>query len=241
MNILFIRYFGDDDFRILNKLNNLAKTIVVVKDEESYQEKLPFIYTYKEFLEVYRRLNYKCIISYAFPKKLPIDVLKRAQDYSINFHPAPLPHYRGAGNYIKAILEDLNIWGVTAHHMDEEIDNGAIIQVRKFDIPANSTYASLEKLAFEEMWVLFLDVLENIKKGDVPSYFNDREKAEVLTRRKIQEMKRIDIGKLQTMNKVELDRKIRSLWCPPYSGAYIEIDGQEYTLITKEILQGLKR
>ena len=40
-------------------------------------------------------------------------------------------------------------------------------------------------------------------------------------------------------NADEIDHRIRSLWMPPYHGAYITIDGKKYTLINDEILNEL--
>ena len=34
-------------------------------------------------------------------------------------------------------------------------------------------------------------------------------------------------------------RKIRAFWCPPYDGAAIEIDGEEFTLVNREVLRQL--
>ena len=35
----------------------------------------------------------------------------------------------------------------------------------------------------------------------------------------------------------EIDRKIRAFWCPPYNGAYIELQGKEFTLVNDEVLK----
>ncbi|WP_370233607.1 formyltransferase family protein, partial [Alloalcanivorax venustensis] len=52
----------------------------------------------------------------------------------VNFHPAPLPEYKGTAGYNLAILEDLPRWAVSAHYVDEDIDTGEIIQVREFPV-----------------------------------------------------------------------------------------------------------
>jgi methionyl-tRNA formyltransferase len=37
----------------------------------------------------------------------------------------------------------------------------------------------------------------------------------------------------------DIDKKIRAFWFPPYTGAYIKINGKKYTLINEFILQSL--
>ena len=32
-------------------------------------------------------------------------------------------------------------------------------------------------------------------------------------------------------------KKIRAFWFPPYDGAYVEINGQKYTLINRQLLE----
>ena len=35
----------------------------------------------------------------------------------------------------------------------------------------------------------------------------------------------------------DVEKKIRAFWFPPYDGAYVEIDGQKYTLINRQLLE----
>ena len=34
-----------------------------------------------------------------------------------------------------------------------------------------------------------------------------------------------------------IEKKIRAFWFPPYDGAYVEINGQKYTLINRQLLE----
>ena len=36
-----------------------------------------------------------------------------------------------------------------------------------------------------------------------------------------------------------VERKIRAFWCPPYEGAVIHVAGNEYTLVSKDILKNI--
>ena len=76
--------------------------------------------------------NVDLIISYLYPKKIGEKLMKLSKMGCINFHPAPLPEFRGVNPYSFGILEDFPYWGVTAHFIDKEFDTGDIIKVKKW-------------------------------------------------------------------------------------------------------------
>ena len=41
----------------------------------------------------------------------------------------------------------------------------------------------------------------------------------------------------QILDGDNIEKKIRRLWFPPYDGAYVEINGQKYTLINRQLLE----
>lgn len=73
------------------------------------------------------------IISFKADLILKPKHLSNASKGAINFHPAP-PHYRGIGGYTYALYNEERNFGVTCHHMIEEIDAGKIIYVKRFPI-----------------------------------------------------------------------------------------------------------
>ncbi|MBD2650012.1 formyltransferase family protein [Nostoc foliaceum] len=84
------------------------------------------------------------IFSFKSDLILPNYVLKKSQKSAINFHPAP-PKYRGIGGYNYALYNGESMFGVTCHHMVEQVDFGRIIKVLYFPI-LNSEKASYLKL-----------------------------------------------------------------------------------------------
>ena len=64
---------------------------------------------------------------------LPKSLIDKASITAINFHPAP-PEYPGSGCTNFALYDEVNEYGVTAHIMNELIDNGEILEVRRFPI-----------------------------------------------------------------------------------------------------------
>lgn len=86
------------------------------------------------------------VISLLFWKRIRKPLIQLPRIACINFHPAPLPEFRGIGGYNVAILEDLPYWGAAVHFVDESFDTGDLIDVRHFDIDASrETAFSLEQ------------------------------------------------------------------------------------------------
>ena len=51
-----------------------------------------------------------------------------------NFHPHPLPQYKGYDAYAKAINGQVPSYGVTLHRLVQEVDAGEVIEVYRFSL-----------------------------------------------------------------------------------------------------------
>ena len=178
-------------------------------------------------------LKFDIAVSYVYWKILKKPIIKLPKLGIINFHPAPLPDLRGTGGFNTAILENHNEFGVTAHYMDEGIDTGPIIEVDRFPINAMlETAQSLEKKSHERMIKLFKKTLTRVKNdGVLPS--TRMTGGRHMSRKEMEELKKIQPGD-------NVDAKIRAFWFPPYDGAYVEIDGKNYTVINRAILEQIE-
>lgn len=179
--------------------------------------------------------NLDYIFSYYYQKRLESYILDFPKNGCINFHPAPLPKYRGVGNYSRCILDELNYWGASAHYMDENFDNGDLIEVSTFSLNSKKhTYMSLEKETHICMLNLFKLVVEKAldKSLKAKSIKIDDKEISYLSKRKINEMKLIS----HEDNLEDIEKKIRAFWCPPFQGATITIKGKQFTLVDDKIL-----
>ena len=159
--------------------------------------------------------------------------LLAAPDFGfINFHPAPLPEYKGTAGYNVAIMEALDRWSVSAHYMDESIDTGAIIDVFTFSIdPGDETARSLERKCQQFLFALAKKTVRRvIELGRLEATKN--EGGRYISRSEMEHMKKIVPGD-------DVERKVRAFWFPPYTGAYVELDGEKYTLVSQKILDEL--
>lgn len=192
------------------------------------------IYGYEEVIEAIDRgeLYVDVAVSYVFWKIIGEPLLSAPRFGIINFHPAPLPEYRGTAGYNVAILEELDQWAVTAHYMDENIDTGGIIDRFAFSIdPVQETAKSLEKKSHEFMVSLYKKTMRRVFEQGVLNT-TPNEGGRYISRKQMEEMKKIEPGD-------DIDKKIRAFWFPPYRGAYIEINDKKYTLVSEDILRRL--
>ncbi len=63
---------------------------------------------------------------------------------AINFHPAPLPRYRGPYPLVQGILDGRSQWATTCHKLAAEFDTGDILAARNFDLLPNECHESLD-------------------------------------------------------------------------------------------------
>ena len=171
------------------------------------------------------------VISYGFPKRIKKPLIKLPKIGCINFHPAPLPEFRGMGGvYNFAIYENVKYWGVSAHFVDESFDTGDIIKVVRFSIGRETAY-SLKQKSHEALITLFKEVIDTAHEcGVLPR--EPQGKGRYISKRDFEELRRIKVDDSLDV----VSRKIRAFWCPPHSGAYIELHGKEFTLLDEELL-----
>lgn len=175
------------------------------------------------------------VISYLYWRKIKEPLISTPRYGCINFHPAILPDWKGTAGYNVAILNKLEEWGATAHYVNENIDTGDIIKIYKFNFDyryetAMSLEEKTQKIQVDLYKSVITDVKNNGKLECIPQKSNE---GVYISRNEMESMKEIDI------NNDDIDLKIRAFWFPPYTGAYIEINGKKYTLINDDILKQL--
>ena len=166
------------------------------------------------------------LISMCYPYRISKAILQK-YNYCINFHPAPLPDYKGFSVYNFGIYNEEKTWGATAHHMDENFDTGDIIKVERFEIkdPSSETVSSLRYKSRQVTLVLLEEVLRDLKKGkDLPRLKNEggtnytREMFEGLRKTK------------PSMSSEEVLKRVRACHFPPYKGAFMELGDKRFYL-----------
>ncbi len=117
--------------------------------------------------KIIEELKPDLIVVVAYGKILPKSILNSAKYGCINVHASLLPKYRGAAPIQWAVLNGDAETGVTVMQMDEGLDTGDMLLVKKTPIDINETSAEL----FERLAVIGSDALietvDNIKNNRV--------------------------------------------------------------------------
>jgi len=172
-------------------------------------------------------------VSMLYWRKLTSPFIQQPHLGAINFHPAPLPEYKGCGGYNLAILEARRDWGVTAHYMDEAIDTGPIIEVDTFAIdPDRETAKSLEHVCQERLFSQFVRVVQAARESSARLPSTSNVGGRYISRAEMERMKEVTAED-------DVHRKIRAFWFPPYGGAYAIVNGVKCTLVDETILAEL--
>ena len=164
--------------------------------------------------------NADLVISYLYPRIIPKEAITHPKLGCINFHPAPLPEYRGFAPYSFGIFNRATEWGVTAHYISEKIDSGDIISKMSFGIkPETETAYSLKKKSHQYLITLFKHIIDELLRDEKLVGIPQPDGGHYYSKS--------DFEKLRIINKSDspevIERKVRACWCPPFEGVYIKV------------------
>ena len=194
MNILFFgRYKEKFSKKIFFLLKKLFKNVDVIWSS-TYNEKIikklkkeyDYIFTFRNYLILKKK------------------IIKKAKIAAINFHPGT-PKYRGVGCANYAIFENSKYYGVTAHLINNKIDNGKILDVIQFRISKQTSLEKLLKKTHYTQYLLAKKTITNIKKNK--NYLNTQinKNKNIKWSKKIGNKKKLD--KFYELKKINLPNK----------------------------------
>ncbi len=170
-------------------------------------------------VEILEEIKPDLVVVVAYGKILPHDFLVYPKYGCINIHASILPKYRGASPIHFAVLNGDEETGVTAMQMDDGLDTGDILHIKKCPIGINDTtermYEVMAPLGAETL----METIDMIEKGQLNSVKQDdslSSKVGLLTR----DMSGIDWNK----SAFEIHNKIRGLYSWP--GASTTLNGK---------------
>lgn len=115
--------------RVYTKKRHISKITKFLNSLELKHE----IFTI-ENAEIESNKPFELGVSYCYPRKITNPLLTTPVKGFINYHPGPLPKYKGPIEIQEAIKNKEMNWGVTVHHMDENYDTGPIIKIKKINL-----------------------------------------------------------------------------------------------------------
>lgn len=182
-----------------------------------------------EYIEEIKKLKPDFIVSAAYGKILPKEILCIPEYGCVNVHASLLPEYRGAAPVQRAILNGDKITGVTTMMMAEELDAGDMLLKAETAVGENETASDLfSRLSAigAKLLVKTLSGLENGVLKPVPQDGTKASYAAMITK----DMCPIDFG--DTV--FNIHRKICALSENP--GAYAYLGGKRLKVYRSEIV-----
>lgn len=168
----------------------------------------------------------------AFGQILPREILDLPKYGCLNAHASILPAYRGAAPIQWAIIDGLEVTGVTIIQMNEGLDTGDILARKTVAIDPDETGGSLSEKLAEAGARLLTDTLRLVERGETdpePQGETTTEYARMLTKR----MGRID----WTDSAERIERLVRGL--SPWPSAYTTLNDKNFKIwksaVTREL------
>ena len=193
-------FFCKKDCKYSLKLSNWIK-----KNIENYN----IIYSNKNKQKIIDKIKLKKIdYIFSFRSHYIINqkLLNKCTKLAVNFHPGT-PDYRGIGCANFAILNNEKSYGCTAHIINNKIDNGKIIEVKKFELDSEMNLESLLKKTHLVMYNQAKSILKRLKKNKTIKFDNVSKWSKKLYKKK--DMLALYNIKIK-MNKKKLENLLRA-------------------------------
>ncbi len=185
-NIIYINY--------KNFLNLASKDIKVIHSENVNE---------KEFVREIKKLNPDYAFLMGCPQIFKKNIIS-CFDKVVNYHNSYLPTYRGLEATSWAMTYSEKYTGYTFHYVNENVDDGNIVFQEKIEIDYSKS--SLENELFKtkkasnnisKVLRLVLNKFEGKVQEGIPSYFGSKQKKEILTFNKFE-----DIAMIQRLTNI---------------------------------------
>ena len=130
-----------------------------------------------EVVEQLRALRPDVIVTVAYGKIIPKEILDLPPLGPVNVHPSLLPRYRGASPIASAILNGETETGVTIMYQSMELDAGDVILQRRVGIGPEDTTRTLEEKLARVGADALVEALTLIAEGRAPRIPQDSSQA----------------------------------------------------------------
>jgi methionyl-tRNA formyltransferase len=164
-------------------IGNGSEVILDALEKECEDKAMPFLsFPNKKSTENMREwinsIQPDYIFSISFPFLIPNDVLAYGEDRFINFHPGPLPKYRGVMPIFEVLKNQEKETAICAHFINSKFDEGNIIFNDPVLIDKNETYGKLTVKLSNRVAHVALNVANMLQFGSkTPSSTQDETEA----------------------------------------------------------------
>ena len=150
------------------------------------------------------------LFTYTTKLIIPKKILKKIKYGSFNFHNA-LPKYPGSGGNVYSILNNDKYCGITVHHLNDLVDNGKIIFIKKYKIKENINIEDLLNFVKKKQLIIFKIFINKINNYNWISKMEKKHSSinwanKTFKMKEINQLRKISLN----MKKKDVDRIIRA-------------------------------
>lgn len=114
------------------------------------------------------------VFSICFPFRVPAETLARVPGRFFNFHPGPLPAYRGPSPIFEVLRRREKNSALSVHFMHEDYDAGEIIFEERIPLAHDETYVSLANKMSARCGLAAMNLAEMLQFGSrIPAMHQD--------------------------------------------------------------------
>ena len=125
----------------------------------------------KTDFELFRELQEPYAFLLGFPYIISPEMIKIFMGRMINFHGGILPSYKGCLSGVWSIINSEKYAGLSAHFINQKVDEGDIINIKKTLIKKDDTGFSLYHKIIDLALIALQEIIDNlIKTGSVSSF-----------------------------------------------------------------------
>lgn len=186
-----------------------------------------------KIIEIIKNLEPDLILESGWSQIIPKEIINVPKKGCIGIHYSYLPKNQGAASLNWALIKNEKEWGVTLFYLTEKIDDGDIIDRRKFRVEEKDDINSLFKKADLLVEGMLKKNLSLIDYGKVLKIKQNKKEASYLPKR-TPEDGRIDWKK----SSLEIHNLVRAI-TKPYPGAFTFFRNKKL-LIWKSVVKGKK-
>lgn len=110
--------------------------------------------------------RYDVLLSWFWPKRIPIAMIEGASRGAFGVHPSLLPRWRGPDPYFHAIRAGDGETGVSLHRLDAEYDTGAVIDRRVLAVRDDDTGWTLARRLDRPSLALLVSCADRLARGE---------------------------------------------------------------------------
>ena len=177
-----------------------------------------------ESVELLRELDLDVLFVIGWSQIVKPEALSSVRIGMIGAHASPLPHNRGSAPVNWAIIRGETVGGNSLIWLSEGVDEGDLIDVRKFEITQYDTCRSVYEKVAASTAAMLSALLPKLEAGETPGQRQEPTTQPVLPRRR------------PTDGAIDWDTPGRGVYdfiralTKPYPGAYSWLDGDRYLI-----------